>query len=43
MVASDYAIKLIGLLYEDDLDAISVERKRQLDELKRIIKDNKQT
>ncbi len=43
MVASDYAIKLIGLLYENDLDAISTERTWQLNELKKIIKNNGQT
>lgn len=40
MVASDYAIKVIGLLSENDLNSITKERKWQLEELKRIIKSN---
>lgn len=41
MIASDYAIKLIGLLYENDLDAITAERTWQLNELKKIIENNR--
>jgi hypothetical protein len=38
MVASDYAIKTIGLLNPNDINAITNERQWQLNELKRIIK-----
>ncbi len=43
MVASDYAVKTIGLLYQDDMTAITREREWQLHELKIIlqIKDEK--
>lgn len=37
MVASDYAVKVIGLMTENDFDAISEERKWQLKELKNLI------
>jgi len=40
MIASDYAIKLIGLLFENDLDVISTERTWQLNELKKINESN---
>ena len=39
MVASDYAIKVIGLLSANDKSAISKERKWQLEKLKNIISD----
>jgi hypothetical protein len=42
MVASDYAIKVIGLLTSNDRIAISSERKWQLEELKNIINDNRE-
>lgn len=37
MVASDYATKAIGLLHSNDVNAITRERKWQLNELKRIV------
>lgn len=40
MVASDYAIKVIGLIHENDKDSISKERLWQLEVLKRIINNN---
>jgi len=40
MIASDYAIKIIGLLTSNDLVSITKERKWQLEELKRINKSN---
>lgn len=43
MVASDYAIKVIGLLTSNDNNAISKERKWQLKELKNIISGNGKT
>ena len=36
MVASDYAVKVINLLYPDDMDAVRKEREWQLDQLKAI-------
>jgi hypothetical protein len=36
MVASDYAIKAVGLLYADDMDAITAEREWQLNALKKL-------
>ncbi|WOO87737.1 hypothetical protein RZE82_02050 [Mollicutes bacterium LVI A0039] len=39
MVASDYAVKTIGLLSATDINAISGEREWQLQELKRIFND----
>jgi len=41
MIASDYAIKVIGLLTSNNIDAISNEREWQLNELKKISKKNK--
>jgi len=41
MVASDYATKVIGLLTSNDINAISNEREWQFNELKRVIKKNK--
>jgi hypothetical protein len=40
MVASDYAVKVIGLLSSNNLNSITQERKWQLEELKKIIKSN---
>jgi len=37
MVASDYAIKTIGLISSNDTDAITFERKWQLNELKKFL------
>jgi len=37
MVASDYAIKTIGLISSNDIDAITFERKWQLNELKKFL------
>jgi hypothetical protein len=37
MVASDYAIKTIGLISSNDIDAITFERKWQLIELKKFL------
>lgn len=37
MVASDYAIKVIGMIHGNDIDVISKERNWQLEELKRIV------
>ena len=36
MVASDYAIKTIGLITNNDIDAITKERKWQLNELNKL-------
>ncbi len=38
MVASDYAIKTIGLIFSNDIDKIILERKWQLNEIKKFIK-----
>lgn len=38
LVASDYAIKVIGLISNNDLDSITKERIWQLEELRKIIK-----
>lgn len=43
MVASDYAIKVIGLLSANDIGSITKERMWQLEELKTIIKSNELT
>lgn len=43
MVASDYAIKVIGLLTSNNKSAISNERKWQLEELENIISGYKKT
>lgn len=43
MIASDYAIKAIGLLTAYDLDSITKERKWQLEELKKINQSNEET
>ncbi len=43
MVASDYAIKVIGLLSANDIGSITKERIWQLEELKTIIKSNELT
>ena len=40
IVASDYAVKVVGLLFSNDLDSITKERKWQLEELMKIIKSN---
>ncbi|MGX8797868.1 putative immunity protein [Fusibacter sp. JL298sf-3] len=40
MVASDDAIKVIGLVYENNMDKISQERMWQLEELIRIVNSN---
>jgi hypothetical protein len=37
MVASDYAIKTIGLINSNDIDAITFEREWQLNELKKFL------
>jgi len=37
MVASDYAIKAVGLNYKEDMDKIIEEREWQLSELKKYI------
>ena len=37
MVASDYAIKTIGLISSNDIDAITFEREWQLNELKKFL------
>lgn len=37
MVASDYAIKTIGLIHSNDIDAITFEREWQLNELKKFL------
>lgn len=37
MVASDYAIKAIGLINSNDIDAITLEREWQLNELKKFL------
>lgn len=37
MVASDYAIKTINLLYSDDIEATTSERLWQLNELKKVL------
>ena len=37
MVASDYAIKTIGLISSNDIDAITLEREWQLNELKKFL------
>lgn len=42
MLTSDYAIKVVGLMEGNEMDLTSRERLWQLEELKRIINDNKQ-
>ena len=37
MVASDYAVKAIGLITSNDIDAITIEREWQLNVLKKIV------
>lgn len=37
MVASDYAIKTIGLISSNDIDAITFEREWQFNELKKFL------
>jgi len=37
MVASDYAVKVIGLINQNDMDAITSEREWQLNELKKLL------
>ncbi len=37
MVASDYAVKLIGLISSDDMEAITLEREWQLNEIKKYV------
>ncbi|NLM12993.1 MAG: hypothetical protein GX209_04525 [Epulopiscium sp.] len=37
MVASDYAVKVIGLINSNDMDAITSEREWQLNELKKFL------
>ena len=41
MVASDYAIKTIGLLHPDDMETITSERIWQLNELKNILQSER--
>ena len=43
MVASDYAIKTINLLHPGDMEAVSLERLWQLNELKKILQEVLQT
>ncbi|MGB3159958.1 MAG: putative immunity protein [Carnobacterium sp.] len=38
IIASDYAIKTIGLLYSNDINSITLEREWQVNDLKRIRK-----
>ena len=37
MAASDYAVKTIGLVYSNNLEAITIEREWQLNEIKKFI------
>lgn len=39
IIASDYAIKVIGMMYKDNLDEITRERMWQLEELKKVINE----
>ena len=38
MMASDYAIKVINLIYPNDFDAVTKERNWQINELKKLLK-----